>query len=201
MEAKTGRLRPAAVLLATCLAGVVLLAGGCGSSNDGTSTGVAQVTTGASQPAAGETTGTGGGNGAKLSQQQIYDGLLKYAKCMREHGVSKFPDPVMGKGLQVNGNEVGQGTAAYKAADDACKSLMPGGGGADDAPADRTAALKYSKCMRDHGVTKFPDPAANGSVDLDIDKIGMAPDNPVFQAALNACKQYLGSTNTNGNGG
>ncbi|GIE13808.1 hypothetical protein [Paractinoplanes ferrugineus] len=200
MEAKTCRLRPAAVLLATCLAVTALLAGGCGSSDDDAPPGVAQVTTGASQPAGGAEIPSGGG-GAELSQRQIYDGLLKYSKCMREHGVSSFPDPVIGKGLQVNGNEVGQGTAAYKSADDVCKSLMPGGAGADDAPADRTAALKYSKCMRDQGVTKFPDPAANGSVDLDIDKIGMAPDNPVFQAALKACQQYLGSTNTNGNGG
>jgi hypothetical protein len=200
MKAKTSRLRVAAVLLPAGLAGVGLLAGGCGSSSDdGAAKGVAQVTGGPSPTGAGDT--PSGGDGAKPGQQQIYDGLLKYSKCMREHGVSNFPDPVMGKGLQVNGNQVGQGTATYKAADGACKSLMPGGGGADNAPADRTAALKYSKCMRDQGVTKFPDPAANGSVDLDIDKIGMPPDNPLFQAALKACQQYLGSTNTNGNGG
>src|SRR5262249_47956003 len=134
---------------------------------------------------------------------QIYDGLLKYSKCMRSHGITKFPDPVMGQGLQVNGNAVGQGTATYKAADAACHSLMPGGGpSGDNAPQDRAAALKYSACMRQNGVTKFPDPNPNGGLALDGDKIGMAPDNPVYVAAQKACQKYMGNAvSSQSNGG
>ncbi|MCP2343541.1 hypothetical protein [Actinomadura rupiterrae] len=188
MQARTGRGAPATALLATGLAVFALVASGCGSSDDGGKKGVAAVSTTTGAPQG----GGGGGNGKPPSDQQIYDGLLKYSKCMRSHGISKFPDPVLGKGLQVNGNDVQSDTATYKAADGACKTLMPGGGAGDNGPKDRAAALQYSKCMRAHGVTKFPDPNPNGGMNLDGDKIGMAPDNPVFQAAQKACQQFLG---------
>ncbi|MEV4254560.1 hypothetical protein AB0J52_15530 [Spirillospora sp. NPDC049652] len=191
MQVRTGRGAPATALLAAGLAMFALVASGCGSSDDGGKKGVAAVDSASGAPQG----GGGGGNGGKPpSDQQIYDGLLKYAKCMRSHGVSKFPDPVLGKGLQVNGNDVASDTAVYKSADGACKSLMPGGGAGDNGPKDRAAALQYSKCMRGHGVTKFPDPNPNGGMNLDGDKIGMTPDNPVFQAAQKACQKFLGGS-------
>lgn len=188
MYRSTGRGRSAAVLLAAGLSACTLLLSGCGGSDDKPN-GVAKAPGAPSQLRK-----KGDGGGPKLSDKQIYDGLLKYSKCMRAHGVSKFPDPVLGKGLQVNGNQVGSNTPTYKAADAKCKSLVPGGGpGADNAPKDRAAALKYSKCMRSHGVPKFPDPNPNGGLNLDGDKIGMAPDSPTFKAALKACQPLLGS--------
>ncbi|MFC5184116.1 hypothetical protein [Actinomadura harenae] len=191
MQARTGRGARATALLATGLALFALVASGCGSSGGDDKKGVAAVDSASAPPQGGG--GGGGGNGKPPSDQQIYDGLLKYAKCMRSHGISKFPDPVLGKGLQVNGNDVGADTATYKSADGSCKSLMPGGGAGDNAPKDRAAALKYSQCMRGHGVTKFPDPNPNGGMNLDGDKIGMTQDNPVFQAAQKACQQFLGA--------
>ncbi|WP_157430199.1 hypothetical protein [Actinomadura oligospora] len=191
MRARIGRGGPATVVLATGLALFALVASGCGSSGDDGRKGVAAVeTTGA--PRGGDGSGNGGGKGgAPPSDQQIYDGLLRYAKCMRSHGISRFPDPVLGKGLQVNGNDVQSDTATYKSADGACKSLMPSGGAGDDGPENRAAALKHSQCMREHGVTRFPDPNPNGGMNLDGDKIGMTPDNPVFQAAEKACRRFL----------
>ncbi|MGN9906389.1 hypothetical protein ACTMTJ_02450 [Phytohabitans sp. LJ34] len=57
--------------------------------------------------------------------------LRKYAKCMRENGVPKFPDPKDG-GLQIDGNEVGDPESpTFKAAEEKCRSIMPeppGGG-------------------------------------------------------------------------
>jgi hypothetical protein len=189
--------RAAAVLLA-CLAGFALLGSACGSSGNGSgATGVATVGPGQATSAP---TGSGADNGQRPSDQEIYDGLLKYSKCMRQHGVTNFPDPELGKGLQVNGNDVGADTATYKSADNACKSLMPAGGAADNAPVDRAAALKYSQCMRENGVTKFPDPNPDGGISLDGDKIGMPPDNPVFQAAEKACKKFMGDAATQQNG-
>ncbi|RFU41031.1 hypothetical protein DZF91_14040 [Actinomadura logoneensis] len=193
MQPRIGRRAPATVLLATGLALLTLVASGCGSSDDGGKKGVAAVDgTGAPQGSGGG--GGGGGGGKAPSDQQVYDGLLKYAKCMRSHGISRFPDPVLGKGLQVNGNDVGSDTATYKSADAACKSLMPAGGAGDNPPRDRAVALKHAQCMRAHGVVKYPDPNPNGGVNLDGDKIGMTPGNPVFQAAEKACRQFLGAT-------
>jgi hypothetical protein len=47
-------------------------------------------------------------------------------------------------------------------------------------------ALKFSQCMRAHGVANFPDPGAGGDVQIN----GINPQSPAFQAALQACKQY-----------
>ena len=176
MDTRTGRGRARAVLLAA-----VLLTGACGSSDDGSTEVATAPSAVATQPS--------NGGGQRPSDKQIYDGLLKYAKCMRSKGVADFPDPVLGKGLQVNGNEVGQDTATYKSADTACKAMLPAGGGGDNAPRDRAAALKYSQCMRRNGVAGFPDPNPNGGMNLDGDKIGMTPDNPIFQAAQKKCEQ------------
>lgn len=44
--------------------------------------------------------------------------------------------------------------------------------------------VKYSDCMRSHGVPNFPDLNANGSVNLPSD---INPDAPAFQSAQQAC--------------
>ena len=52
-------------------------------------------------------------------------------------------------------------------------------------------ALKFSQCMRSHGVTDFPDPSATGGIPITYrPNSDLNPDNPTFQAAENACKTY-----------
>ncbi|WP_214318367.1 hypothetical protein [Nonomuraea sediminis] len=51
--------------------------------------------------------------------------MLKFAACMREHGVKNFPDPKDGN-LLIDG--VDPNTPQFKAAMTACKQYMPGGG-------------------------------------------------------------------------
>ena len=46
--------------------------------------------------------------------------------------------------------------------------------------------LKLATCMRAHGVAKFPDPGANGSL-LISSSSGIDPQSPEFQAAQKAC--------------
>ena len=48
--------------------------------------------------------------------------------------------------------------------------------------------LAYSRCMRSHGVTNFPDPSANGSIQLGG---GTNPSSPVFQSAQSKCQKLL----------
>ena len=195
MDANTGRVRTAAMLLAAGLTGFAVPAAGCDRSDHGRSGDVASI--GSVAP-----TATGGGGGTRPSDQEIYTGLLAYARCMRSKGVTNFPDPVLGKGLRPDADQVGANTATYRAADDACKALLPqGGGDVSDAPGDRAVALKYSRCMRDNGVPKFPDPKEDGSMDLDLEKVGMMPDNPVFVAALKACAKFDIGHDSRQNGG
>ena len=47
--------------------------------------------------------------------------------------------------------------------------------------------VEFSHCMRAHGVTNFPDPTSNG---LQI-PASINARSPAFQAAQQACKQYL----------
>lgn len=64
-------------------------------------------------------------------------------------------------------------------------------------------ALKFSSCMRTHGVPNFPDPqqvgttttggGGGGSVQIKIGGNGVDPKSPQFQAAQNSCKQYMPS--------
>ncbi len=68
--------------------------------------------------------------------QEAADGakLLKYAECMRSHGVTNFPDPVHrpdgGYGFNINGPALDQTGPTYRAANQVCVHLAPGDHGA-----------------------------------------------------------------------
>lgn len=66
----------------------------------------------------------------RAQMQQITAQLLRYAECMRSHGISKFPDPISsadGAGFNPHGLDLN--SSAYKVANNACKSLSPSGVG------------------------------------------------------------------------
>jgi hypothetical protein len=50
---------------------------------------------------------------------------LKYAHCMRAHGVPDFPDPSPKAGFAIP-KSVDQNSSAFQAAESACKGLQPG---------------------------------------------------------------------------
>jgi hypothetical protein len=54
---------------------------------------------------------------------------------------------------------------------------------------NQDTALKYSTCMRDNGVPKFPDPDVNGGLGVDLEKLGVSKEK--VDAASDKCKQYL----------
>jgi hypothetical protein len=115
---------------------------------------------------------------------------------MRSHGVPDFPDPVDG-GFHITsgpGSDLDPGSPQFVAADAACKALSPedqaGGGTAD--PQAQAEALKYSACMRSHGVPSFPDPVfIGGSIRMAVKAgSGLDPNSPQFVAAQNACQSF-----------
>jgi hypothetical protein len=121
--------------------------------------------------------------------------LRAYAKCMRAHGV-EMPDPQVDSnggvhmGVGVRGNKSkAEVEAAVKSAKDACESLQPTDEDRANAFATQIAKLRdLAKCMRAHGVTKFPDPAADGAISLS--KAGVDRNGSVYKAADKACSQY-----------
>jgi hypothetical protein len=131
---------------------------------------------------------------------------LAYAKCMREHGISDFPDPQPGGGIAIQagppGSDLDENNPQFKAADDACKSLLPPPS-KEDQQQELEDMLSYAKCMREHGFPSFPDPKPGEGIDLDIGKHPeLDPNNPRYQAANKACGgPGEANTNTQTNGG
>ena len=62
-------------------------------------------------------------------QQQLSQGL-KYAACMRAHGITNYPDPSTAGGGLVVGQipKADADLPQFPAAEQACRSLLPGGG-------------------------------------------------------------------------
>ncbi len=87
------------------------------------------------------------------SQPGINPGV-KFAQCMRAHGVSDFPDP----GSSGPQETPISSAPAFVAAQKAC-GAGPGGPGLPRATAAQKAqAIAFAKCMRTHGVPDWPDP-------------------------------------------
>jgi hypothetical protein len=144
-------------------------------------------------------------NGSNLTGQSKLAGAQAFARCMRSHGVSNFPDPkVTGHTIQILGGNSGVNAQApaFQSAQTACKHLLPGGGpGGPPSPQAHAQLLKISECMRQHGISSFPDPRAGsppnpsgynavfgtGGYFLAIPS-SIDTKSPAFRQAATACK-------------
>jgi hypothetical protein len=125
-------------------------------------------------------TGTGGDKNAADQ-----DKAVKFAECIRGHGVPDFPDP-NAKGEFVYGVSVSP--AVWQKAVDACRDLQPPGTlSAKRSPEQQSASLRFAQCMRENGVEDFPDPA-NGEPLVNTYRIPSA-NRPGGMAILNAAMQ------------
>ena len=133
-------------------------------------------------------------NDSASSQDTGYDQLLKFSQCMRSHGLASFPDPVQqsGGGISLTmkkGSGLDPGSPKFKTAEAACRKFAPRRGTSQPMPAaEQQRFLRYSQCMRTHGVPQFPDPKfSGGGVQLRLPQ-GLGPDSPSLKAAQNACR-------------
>ena len=171
---------------AAAVAGLGLLAASCGASPS--TNGVAQLTTTSSS-----TTTTDSSNGSSKAAN-----ARAFSSCMRKNGVPNFPDPNSRGGLTINagpGSVLNPNSLQFKHAQSACAKFLPNGGKVDPAAQAKAlkAALKFSACMRAHGVTNFPDPqASGGGISLMFKRgSGLDPQSPQFKAAQRACQNEL----------
>lgn len=98
-------------------------------------------------------------------------GAFAYARCMRTHGVTGFPDPT---GAGANKRAViaafqHVGNSLAQTAQTACMHLnggSPGTGnnGGASSQARMSAMLAFARCIRRHGLNNFPDPTAGGDL-------------------------------------
>jgi len=155
--------------------------------------------------------------------------MLRFAQCMRQHGVD-IPDPNGNGAITVQGDAGGSSSGpqsgpgsvdpnspTFQAAQTACQKFMPSGGPgnltAQDIKANQAKGLKFSQCMRSHGLPNFPDPqsdsgggstfqqsggpgAKNGAPGAALSINGQTftfdPSDPAFQKAQQACSSILG---------
>jgi hypothetical protein len=165
----TRRLRPLAALALGAL--ISLISAGCGS-NAPSATGTAG------------STGTGGDKNTTDQHKAV-----KFAECIRGHGVPHFPDPDA-KGEFVFGIDVSP--AVWQKAVDACKDLEPPGAlSGKRSPKQQSAALRFAECIRKNGVKDFPDPV-NGEPLVDTTKIPSS-NRPGGMTILNGAMHKCGS--------
>jgi hypothetical protein len=163
-------------LIVAAVAGALAL-GACGGSDDG-----------------------GGTGSAKSQEDKAFEGALKFAKCMREHGID-MPDPKKDANGRIKitaKQDAGSGAdnAKMQAAQKDCQKYMKAGGGKAPSAAEqakaRDAMLAYTRCMREQGV-KIRDPEfSNGGLLSSVGGPGQTnPKSPKFKAADEVCHKYL----------
>jgi hypothetical protein len=136
----------------------------------------------------------GGGSSAAGGGSSPYQKAVAYAQCMRAHGVPGFPDPDSKGNFLIKGPELGGSAGQFRSADRACRHLLPNGGQMTAAQQQKALAqaLKFSACMRAHGVPSFPDPSTqNGGVTISLGGSGLSPNSPRLRAAQQACRSLM----------
>lgn len=119
---------------------------------------------------------------------------IAYSQCMRAHGVPDFPDPDAQGRLDIHvgpGSDLNPNSPTFKAAQQACQSLQPTVS-AQQQQQNYQALLKFSACMREHGIKDFPDPQPDGKMRISAGPgSDLSPNSPAFQAAQRACQKYM----------
>lgn len=171
MFQKTKRAVPA--IAAIALSGALLLAG-CAASPPGVATVDGGSPSSTAEPDAGPAAGDS----------------VKFAECMREHGID-VPDPEEGnKGGAVQfALPRDTDSTAMGEAMEACKQHLPNGGEPMKLDPEQLAeARKFSACMRENGIEDFPDPNPDGGIMIEGGAIEVDAE---FEAAQDACAAHL----------
>ncbi|MGB9112025.1 MAG: hypothetical protein WCF24_04780 [Acidimicrobiales bacterium] len=117
--------------------------------------------------------------------QTTYAKSLKFAACMRAHGDTNYPDP------NADGTFNLYKVPVLNSASDACQHLL---GPRPTIPKTTTQkllaeALKFSICMRAHGLPNYPDPRPlpDGGIVWNAPGGLPPPSSPAIQRATKAC--------------
>jgi hypothetical protein len=167
------RRRPLVLVSLGLLAAFSMLAAGCGA---GSSPHVATVASTA-------TTAT------TTSQNQL-SAMVAFSQCMRSHGVPNFPDPQHFAGGNVKLTI--HNLAPSQSALDACGHLLPTNGASQETAQQRRTQLadelSFARCMRSHGVSRFPDPTAQGELTIAmVQAQGIDVRSPAVLRVVQAC--------------
>jgi hypothetical protein len=129
--------------------------------------------------------------------------VLRYSQCMRSHGIADYPDPSGNGSVTIRvrpGSDLNPYSPQNQAAQAACKSVSPGGNLtlAQEAAANGKG-LRYSQCIRSHGIADFPDPNGQGTLTINEGSGDLDPNSAGFKTAEKACQSLDTGFNTNEN--
>ena len=167
--------------MSVLLAGLAVVAAGCGGGSKTPAVASLGRTTTAS---------TSAGSGAKGSTAARVEA---FSTCMRTHGVPNFPSPNSQGSVSLgSGSGLDPNSPQLRNAAKACAGLLPTPSPAQQ-QAIQTALLKFAVCMRAHGVLDFPDPSfSGGRLAPKLGSLsGIDPNSPQFQSAETTCVRVL----------
>lgn len=144
---------------------------------------------------------TGSGDAANTGASATAAAAVRYAGCMRSHGVPDYPGPnssgQLPKIVPSNESQLGVSDSRFTAAQGACQHLWPyQGPTAAQQRQELADALTFARCMRSHGVPDFPDPTTDpgsGRVEFVISSSqnGFDPQSPQILAKVRECEHAL----------
>lgn len=123
-------------------------------------------------------------------------GALAFARCMRAHGLPKWPDPE-GNGIfdKSKLRAAGYSTAQTRAVEDGpCNGVLPTAGPVPSptiSVQDQQDYIDAVACMRAHGISNFPDPAFSGGHVTLVPPPGIDTNSTLFMQAQHVCQQLI----------
>ncbi len=122
--------------------------------------------------------------------QQAQQAVVRFAGCLRSHGVHNFPDPTSPR--EFKSSLAGNTSPAVQSAETACRHLLGGSGSPSQTAAQRqaqtVAALAFARCLRSHGFRQFPDPSSSGELTHQmLAAAGIDVHQPAVVQAADAC--------------
>jgi hypothetical protein len=144
----------------------------------------------------------GGSSSPSGSDASGADSPLKFAKCMREHGVKNFPNPetTAGGATKLTFKAEGTSPKTMEAAQEACRHFEEEGGPQERevSPQEKVereeAVQKFAKCMREHGI-EIEASSSSGGIQVQIHPGGGGggpnPESPAFQEAQETCQHLM----------
>jgi hypothetical protein len=164
------------VVAGASVAGLTLVAAGCGGST--------------SAPPVASVGKTSAGTTTPPPSKDPMAQAVRYAACMRSHGLPNFADPQQfsqGDHQSIRIQTPDLSSPQAQTAEQVCSKFLPSGFGSNPAQdAQRqTHLLAFARCIRAHRVPGFPDPTSTGSFPSSIARIDRS--SPTFRAAAKAC--------------
>jgi hypothetical protein len=146
--------------------------------------------------------GCGGGGAPRVARSAstttaaVGNGAVAFARCMRTHGIPGWPDPIAGGVFdKAKLRALPQSTTRIRAVEEGpCNHLLPASGSGPPAETPQQEhtklvdGLSFARCMRRHGVSRFPDPTPQGGLSVEmVEAQGIDVHSPAVLRVVQRC--------------